>query len=68
MVRPSACLTQSSDENRLVLAEVDPGKACCGTVGDGMNSESAASEMRFYRWRSDIRRPSIQMIHIKLAE
>ena len=48
MVRPSACLTQSSDENRLVLAEVDPGNVCCGIVGDGMNSESAASEIRFY--------------------
>jgi hypothetical protein len=53
MVRLSACLTQSSEENLLVLAEVDPRNIFCEIVAEGINSDSTASEMRFY---SDIRR------------
>jgi len=46
MVRLSACLTQSSEENLLVLADVDPRNIFCGM---GIKSDSTASEMRFYR-------------------
>jgi len=35
MVRPYRLLDPISDENRLVLAEFDPGSACGGRVGDG---------------------------------
>jgi len=49
MVRPSACLTQSSEENLLVLADVDVRNIVCGIVGEGVNS---VSTVRRFEWRS----------------
>lgn len=47
--RPSVFSTQSSEESRLVLAELDARNG--GKTGDGVDSKSGARKMRFCLYR-----------------